>query len=345
MMRCPRFAYHAPRTLAEAASILAGEGPQAMLLAGGTDLVPNMKRRQQTPKVIVSLRRIAPLREASPTGPAVRLGAMLTLSEVIASEASAGARGALRKAAAQVATPHLRNMGTLGGNLCLDTRCNYYDQNLEWRSAIDFCMKKDGRICWVAPGSPRCWAVTSTDTAPALMALGAEVILHSTRGERTLPLGAFYRDDGIAYLEKKPDEILGGVLLPVAARGEASTYWKLRRRGAFDFPVLSVAAWVRKDGAGVVRDARLVLGSVASRPLAADASSLVGAPLSEETIESAAAAGAGLAKPLDNTDFALGWRKKAAHSLIAGALRELRGDDPEALGPFARRAAALVPAG
>ncbi len=345
MMRCPRFAYRAPRTLAEAAAILAGEGPESMLLAGGTDLVPNMKRRQQTPKVVVSLRRIAALREASPSGPATRLGAMLTLSEVIASEVSAGARGALRKAAAQVATPHLQNMGTLGGNLCLDTRCNYYDQNLEWRSAIDFCMKKDGKICWVAPGSPRCWAVTSTDTAPALMALGAEVVLHGARGERTLPVGQLYRDDGIAYLAKQPDEILSGVLLPVVMPGEASTYWKLRRRGAFDFPVLSVAAWVRKDANGVVLDARLVLGSVASRPLAADASSLVGNPLTEETIESAADAGARLAKPLDNTDFALGWRKKAAFSLIAGALRELRGDDPEALGPFARRAAALVPAG
>jgi 4-hydroxybenzoyl-CoA reductase subunit beta len=345
MMRCPRFVYHAPRTLAEAAAILAGEGPEAMLLAGGTDLVPNMKRRQQTPRVVVSLRRLPQLREASPDGSRTRLGAMLTLSEVIASEAAAGPRGALRKAAAQVATEHLRNMGTLGGNLCLDTRCNYYDQNLEWRTAIDFCMKKEGQVCWVAPGSPRCWAVTSTDTAPALMVLGAEVILHSSRGERTLPLGGFYRDDGIAYLEKRPDEILTGVLLPVAAEGEASTYWKLRRRGAFDFPVLSVAAWIRRDAGGVVKDARLVLGSVASRPIAAGAASLIGTTLSEEAIEAAAAAAARFAKPLDNTDFALGWRKKAAHSLVAGALRELRGDDPGALGPFARRAAALVPAG
>ena len=345
MMRCPRFAYHAPRTLAEAAAILSGEGPHAMLLAGGTDLVPNMKRRQQTPRTIVSLRRIAALREAAPAGSQVRLGAMLTLSELVARESAAGGHGALRKAAAQVATPHLRNMGTLGGNLCLDTRCNYYDQNLEWRTAIDFCMKKEGTICWVAPGSPRCWAVTSTDTAPALMALGAEVILHSERGERTLPLSGFYRDDGIAYLERRPDEILSGVLLPVAAEGEASTYWKLRRRGAFDFPVLSVAAWVRKDARGVVREARLVLGSVASRPLAAGTESLVGTTLSEEAIETAAEAAARFAKPLDNTDFALGWRKKAAHSLVAGALRELRGDDPQQLGPFARRAAALVPAG
>jgi 4-hydroxybenzoyl-CoA reductase subunit beta len=267
------------------------------------------------------------------------------LSELIARDSPAGGHGALRKAAAQVATPHLRNMGTLGGNLCLDTRCNYYDQNLEWRTAIDFCMKKEGTICWVAPGSPRCWAVTSTDTAPALMALGAAVILHSARGERTLPLSGFYRDDGIAYLERRPDEILSGVLVPVAAKGEASTYWKLRRRGAFDFPVLSVAAWVRKDAQGVVREARLVLGSVASRPVAADAGPLLGTTLSEEAIEAAAEAAARFAKPLDNTDFALGWRKKAAHSLVAGALRELRGDDPELLGPFARRAAALVPAG
>ena len=163
MLRLPWFEYRAPRSVAEATQILAGEGPQAMLIAGGTDLLPNMKRRHQTPKVLVSLRGIDALKKANGT-----LGAGLTLTELLQLE---NLPVALRQAAAQVATPLLRNAGTLGGNLCLDTRCSYYNQNYEWRKAIDFCLKKDGSICWVATASKRCVAVSSTDTAPALIAL------------------------------------------------------------------------------------------------------------------------------------------------------------------------------
>jgi len=344
MMRCHRFDYESPRTLREACARLSDAGGEAMLLAGGTDLVPNMKRRQQVPPTVISLRRVRELRDADVSDGMVRIGAMTTLASLTTDPLLRERHPALFKAAAQVATPHLRNMGTLGGNLCLDTRCNYYDQNYEWRKAIDFCMKKDGEVCWVAPGSPRCWAVSSTDTAPALMALGAQVELAGIHGERRLGLSELFRDDGIEYLSKKREEILTRVLLPVPVPGEVSTYWKLRRRGAFDFPVLSVAAWIRRDGQGIVEAARLVLGSVASRPLLSPASSrLVGSPLSEEIIQAVAEEASSLAKPLDNTDFSLGWRKKSARHLIQGALRELRGDDPRSLGPIARRAAELVP--
>ncbi len=344
MMRCHRFEYLSPRTLRETCAILRDAGPEAMLLAGGTDLVPNMKRRQQTPTVVVSLRRVDALRETLPDGTAIRLGAMLTLSDLVSNERVRTEYEVLFKAAALVATPHLRNMGTLGGNLCLDTRCNYYDQNQEWRKAIDFCMKKDGSVCWVAPGSARCWAVSSTDTAPALMALGGEALLVSAEGERMIPVHALYNDDGIQYLSRKPDEVLAAVRVPQQAPGCRSTYWKLRRRGSFDFPVLSVAAWVRLGSAQIVEEARLVLGSVASRPVESTAAArLVGHPLHNDLIEEVAEEASRLAKPLDNTDFALGWRKKAARHFIAGALRELRGDDPRTLGPIARRAADQVP--
>src|SRR5437899_6198247 len=144
----------------------------------------------------------------------------------------------LWQAAESVATPHLRNMGTIGGNICLDTRCNYYDQNYEWRKAIDFCMKKDGVTCWVAPSSQKCVAVSSTDTAPALIALGAEVSLAGATGVRRIPLSAMYRNDGINYLTRSANEIVTDVIIP-SQDGWRSTYWKLRRRGAFDFPVLS----------------------------------------------------------------------------------------------------------
>ena len=159
MLRLPWFDHRAPRSVAEAAKILADEGPRAMLIAGGTDLVPNMKRRHQAPQVLVSLRQVGELRKLNGA-----FGAGLTLNELVQSEKTPAA---LRHAALQVATPHIRNMGTLGGNLCLDTRCTYYNQTYEWRKAIDFCLKKDGSTCWVATASKRCVAVSSTDTAPA----------------------------------------------------------------------------------------------------------------------------------------------------------------------------------
>jgi 4-hydroxybenzoyl-CoA reductase subunit beta len=219
-------------------------------------------------------------------------------------------------------------MATIGGNLCLDTRCNYYDQNYEWRKAIDFCLKKDGTTCWVAPGSRKCVAVSSTDTAPALIALRARVRLVSRSGEREVALSELYNNDGINYIRRRPDEILAEVLLD-SLDGWKSTYWKLRRRGSFDFPVLSVAAAARLSRQGVLEDARIVLGSAASCPLVADGASkfLLGRSLNSETIAEAATLAARIAKPLDNTDFDMTWRKRVTAEFVTYALRELRGDD------------------
>src|SRR5712671_3454640 len=227
MMRLPWFEHRAPKTVEEAARILAAEGPGAMLIAGGTDLLPNMKRRQMAPKVLVSLKNIPSMKSAAASAGGLTLGAGLTLTEVLADPRIPAA---LRQAASQVATVHLRNMGTLGGNLCLDTRCNYYNQNYEWRKAIDFCLKKDGEICWVATASKRCVAMSSTDCAPALLVLATKVKLVSASGERELALEELYNNDGIDYLTRRPDEIL----TELACENLPSTYWKLRRRGAFD---------------------------------------------------------------------------------------------------------------
>ena len=328
MMRLPLFAFRAPTTLEEAARILHGEGPSAMPLAGGTDLLPNMKRRQQVPRTLLSLRNIEALHAIRFSESGARLGACLTLSDIAGDPRLRNGATALAQAASQVATPQIRNMATLGGNLCLDTRCNYYDQSYEWRKAIDFCMKKDGVTCWVAPSSPKCVAVSSTDTAPALMALGARVRLVSHAGEREIPLADLYNNDGMLYLRRKPDEILAEVLLD-PMHGWRSTYWKLRRRGSFDFPVLSVAAAARFSAKGAVEEARIVVGSVASRPLIASEAGkvLAGRSLTSETIAEAAALAARIAKPLDNTDFDMTWRKKVTAEFVTYALRELRGDD------------------
>jgi len=322
VLRLPWFDYRAPRTVAEAAKILAGEGPAAMLVAGGTDLLPNMKRRHQTPKILVSLKGIDSLRKANGS-----LGAGLTLSDVLK---IATVPTALRQAAAQVATPLLRNMGTLGGNLCLDTRCSYYNQNYEWRQAIGFCLKKDGDVCWVATASKRCVAVSSTDTAPALIALDASVILESSSGSREVKVQDLYRNDGIDYLSRKPDEILTSVRIP---DGWTSTYWKLRRRGSFDFPILGVAAAMRFDSDSSIKEARLALGAAASRPFLVEKASefLKGRKLTDDVIAEAAGMVASRAKPLDNTDMDLYWRKEVADDFAGYALRELRGDDMRAL--------------
>jgi 4-hydroxybenzoyl-CoA reductase subunit beta len=331
MMRLPLFEFRAPRTLEEAARILDGERANAMPLAGGTDLLPNMKRRQQVPRTLISLRHIESLDGVTLSNSGSRLGACFTLSDIAADPRFRNELTALAQAASLVATPQIRNMATLGGNICLDTRCNYYDQSYEWRKAINFCLKKDGAICWVAPGSAKCMAVSSTDTGPALMALGARVRLVSRSGEREVPLSDLYNNDGIDYIKRRPDEILAEVLLD-PLRGWRSTYWKLRRRGSFDFPVLSVAAAARLSKDNVVEDARIVLGSAACRPLAAldAAKSLLGRPLNQPAIEEAAILAARIAKPLDNTDFDMTWRKRVTAEFVAYALRELRGDDVRA---------------
>jgi len=302
-----------------------------MPLAGGTDLLPNMKRRQQVPKTLMSLRHVESLRQVRLSDLGSRLGACLTLTEIAEDPRFRNGLTALAQASALVATPHIRNMATLGGNLCLDTRCNYYDQNYEWRKAIKFCLKKDGITCWVAPASSKCVAVSSTDTAPALITLGARVRLVSRAGEREVALSDLYNNDGMNYSKRRPDEILAEVLLD-SLHGWRSTYWKLRRRGSFDFPVLSVAAAARLSNQGIVEDARIVIGAASSRPLVAldAAESLLGRSLSLETIAEAAMLAARIAKPLDNTDFDMTWRKRVTAEFVTHALRELRGDDVRA---------------
>jgi len=331
MMRLPLFEFRAPRTLEEAAHILDGERANAMPLAGGTDLLPNMKRRQQVPRTLISLRHIESLNRVvwSPSGS--QLGACLTLSDIAVDPRFRNGLTALAQAASLVATPQIRNMATLGGNICLDTRCNYYNQSYEWRKSINFCLKKDGTTCWVAPGSSKCMAVSSTDTGPALMALGARVRLVSRAGEREVLLSDLYNNDGIDYIKRRPDEILSEVLLD-SLHGWKSAYWKLRRRGSFDFPVLSVAAAARLSKENVVEDARIVIGSAACRPLAAieAAKSMLGRLLNQQAIKEAAALAARIAKPLDNTDFDMTWRKRVTAEFVTYALRELRGDDVRA---------------
>jgi 4-hydroxybenzoyl-CoA reductase subunit beta len=214
----------------------------------------------------------------------------------------------------------------MGGNLCVDTRCNYYNQTEFWRASIGYCMKKDGHVCLVAPGSDICWALSSSDTAPVMIALGAEVTLVGPREERRIPAGDLFGRDGIRYLAKRPEEVLTRIHVPDRS-GWVATYRKLRRRGSIDFPILGVAAAVRWGAGRVVEEAHIVLGAVHTSPVVAtDAEAFLrGRTLDAETIEMAAGVAYKPAKPLDNADLSYAWRKRMARVEVARALRELAG--------------------
>jgi 4-hydroxybenzoyl-CoA reductase subunit beta len=326
LLRLPPFTYLPARRIGDAVGALEQHGADAMLVAGGTDLFPNMKRRQFEPKILIGLAGVAELRGIRGSArDGFTVGAGTTLAALARHPDILRYYPALATAAGLVSSPQLRNMGTIGGNLCVDTRCNYYNQSFAWRKAIGFCMKKDGDICLVAPGSPRCWAVSSSDTAPVAWSLGASVRLVGPASERVVPADALYRDDGIHYLAKQANEILTELILP-PPNGRRSAYLKLRRRGSFDFPVLGVAVSVRLEG-DAVREARIVLGAVASQPREATkaSSALVGQRLTAETIDAVAEIAAGPSKPLDNTDFTHPYRKKMTRVFVARALRRIAG--------------------
>ena len=334
MLRLPHFRLVEPTTWTEAATLLREHGAAAsdiasgtpnvpvMLVAGGTDLFPNMKRRQFTPQVLISLGRVKGAREIS-NGSGLHIAPGATLAEVAAHPTVRAKYTALTQAAGVVSTPQLRNMGTIGGNLCLDTRCNWYDQSLFWRTAEGYCMKTHPSVvCRVAPSSPRCLAVASADTVPALIALGAKVTVENVGGRREIDLAELYREDGIRYLAIGRDDVVVSVTLPDAT-GWRSTYLKLRDRNSFDFPIAGVAAAVRLDGS-TVTEARIAVTALASRPVAVDAKMLVGTKLDDDAIAAAADAVHKAARPMDNTSGTISQRKRAARVFTERALRSLR---------------------
>jgi len=331
MLRLPPFEYHAPSNIAEAVALKAELGDSAMYSAGGTDLFPNMKRRQFTPQNLIGLTDLEELRTISEEKSAngLLIGSGVSLSEVAQHAEIRGRFPALAQAAALVSAPQLRNMGTLGGNLCLDTRCNYYNQTFQWRKALGFCLKKDGDTCWVALSSPKCLAVSSSDCAPVVLALNAEFNLAGPEGQRTVAAAEFYKNDGADFLNKTSDELLVSIRLP-EHEGWKMNYKKLRRRDSIDFPILGVATALRLESYGSkgatldCAEIRIVLGAVASAPLRAYEAEkmLVGERLTTERIAAAAQLAAKLAKPMDNTDMTLGFRKKMVTRFVEEALKE-----------------------
>jgi 4-hydroxybenzoyl-CoA reductase subunit beta len=266
----------------------------------------------------------------------VRLGATTILMDIEKDARIQARYPAFARAVASISSPPLRNMGTIGGNVCVDTRCTYYNQTEDWRRSIGYCMKAEGDICWVATSSPTCLAHSASDSAPILCALGATVVLASKGGEREIPLSDLYADDGIHYLTKRPDEIVAAIHLPGASDSTRcrSAFWKLRRRGSIDFAVLSSAVALWTDG-GLVRDARIVLGAVGSCPVEAKEAQgfLIGKSLTAEVIAEAARLARKPAYPMDNTDFQAQWRGTMVVQYTEAALREAAGLPVERLAP------------
>lgn len=321
MLRLPPLRHEAPLTIEEAVALLAEDG--ALLAAGGSDLVPNLKRRQYPDaRSIVSLRRIPDLAGVRvDVDGTIRIGALVTLAEIVL---DTRIPAALREAAGAVASPQIRNQGTVGGNLCVDTRCDWLNVPETWRQAAEPCLKAGGEMCWVAPAKKDCWAVSSSDLAPVMIVFGAEVQLINSEGQRSIPVEELYRNDGIAYLAKAPNEILTEITIGVHTDLRA-TYQKLRRRASIDFPILGVAAAVRLDATGTCTEARIVLGAVASAPLRVPTAeqALIGRTYDSDSIAEAAEAARKLARPLNNTDLTSRYRKRMIPVFVKRALEKL----------------------
>ncbi len=296
--------------------------PDGLLLAGGTDLGLRASKNRERFKVIIHTAHVTELAKIEETDDSLEIGAAVTYSESL--ENITRAYPSFGRLITRIGSRQIRNMGTIGGNLCLDTRCNYYNQTYQWRKALGFCMKKDGNICWVALSSPKCLAVSSSDCAPVIISLDAEMILIGSGGERKMLAIDFFKNDGISYLNKKPDELLVSIILPPRV-GWLMNYNKLRRRGSIDFPILSVALALRLGKSNICEEARIVLGSVSSSPQRVrDAEDkLVGGKLTHDRIAEASQIASKRAKPVDNTDMRLGFRKKMVQQFITRSINEL----------------------
>ena len=310
-MSLPTFQLLRPKTLDEALALMARYEGEVKIVAGGTDLLPSMKQKLFTPPYVLDLRGVNELRGIRSTNSGVEIGALTTLAAIEHSPLLRKDYPVLYEAAKTVASPVLRNMGTIGGNLCLDTRCLWYNQSLLWRQSCGFCLKKDGDLCHVAPGGKFCWATFSGDTPPALLCLAAEIEIAGPQGVRRTPLSEFYVNDGIVRLHLASNEIVTRVYLPESSAGWRGSYQKLRVRGSIDYPLAGVAVALRMRS-GRVEDARMAITAVNPAPfLVKDADAhLVGALPNEELAERIADLAASTAKPLTTSALTPEYRRE-----------------------------------
>jgi len=323
MLTLPVFEYVRTSSVDDVVRELAAHPGECLLVAGGTDAVPNLKHRLHEPSRVVSLAGVDELKAVREDASGLHLGALVTLTALTRLPQLLRDFPATARAASLVASPQIRNMGTLGGNLCLDTRCTYYNQTYFWREALGFCLKKDGVRCHVVPQGKRCVAAHSSDVAPTLIAYGAEVEIAGPNGRRSVSCDEFFVGDGIHNNILKPDELVTRVSLPAAARGQRGAYRKLRPRAAIDFPMLSIAVAAR-GSAAKMESLRVVVSALGAKPrLLGSLDPLVsGRAASEETFAAVAAAAHKQCRPLINVAYDDDWRHAMVPVLVTRALRD-----------------------
>jgi 4-hydroxybenzoyl-CoA reductase subunit beta len=319
-MSLPAFEVIFPSSLKEALAFLNENAACTKIIAGGTDIVPSLKQRLFEPSFLLDLKPLHQLRgiEESAEG-VLRIGALTTITDLAESQLLANHFPVLQQAASTVAGPGLRNVGTLGGNLCLDTRCYWYNQSYFWRQSCGFCIKKDGSLCHVAPGSKTCWAVYSGDTAAALLTLDARIQLSSIHRDRILPLSEFFVNDGLIKNRIEPGEILTEVIVPSTHRDYSGIYDKFRLRGSVDYPLAGVAIALKKPN-GHVEDLRIALTAVNPLPvLVKDALSM----FSEETMDNLLSLANRTAKPLKTSASTMEYRRHMISLMLKRSLEKL----------------------
>ncbi|HMM55175.1 MAG TPA: 4-hydroxybenzoyl-CoA reductase subunit beta [Candidatus Desulfobacillus sp.] len=310
-----------PTSVAEAVSLHGGtEG--ARYLAGGTDLVPNMRRGLQKSRKLVDITGIEELRQIAFENGALRIGAGVTLEALCASDLVHRHAPLLALAASQVAGPTHRAAATLGGNLMQDTRCYFYNQSDFWRTANEYCMKAEGTICRVAPSSSRCWASYCGDVAPAMLVLGAEVDISGPTGNRREPLAVLYADNGLQHLKLGPGDLLVSVEVP-AQSGWTAGYEKVRVRGTIDFPLAGVAVAIKREG-GRIADLRVACTGVNAYPgLVPNLEAWRGKEPDEAFFAALEKAVRKEIQPMESTLTAAGYRKRVALGLARKLVGEL----------------------
>jgi 4-hydroxybenzoyl-CoA reductase subunit beta len=308
----PQFRLLRPRAIEEAVAHLAKHAGNVRVLAGGTDLIPSMRQKLFEPGCVLDLRGLSELRGIRPqTNGVVEIGALTTLSSIEKSTYLRQHYPVLTEAAATVASPVLRNMGTVGGNICLDTRCLWYNQSLTWRKGCGFCIKKDGNLCHVAPGGTKCWAAFSGDTPPALLCLNAEIEIAGPDGRRRISLRDFYTGDGENYRKLLPTELVTRVFLPAESADYRGIYRKLRIRGSIDYPLAGVAVAMKRSN-GHVADARIAITAVNPAPLLLQHAGemLIGRAVDEALADAVGDLAARTAKPLTTSALTPEYRRE-----------------------------------
>jgi 4-hydroxybenzoyl-CoA reductase subunit beta len=328
MLRLPEYVYHRPRRLEEALRLLDEHAGAILPVAGGTDLLPNMKHRLFAPAHLLSLKALPELRGIEVREGELTIGAAETLASISRHPLVLQYAPALARAAGLVAGPQLRNMGTIGGNLCLDTRCTYYNQTHFWREALGFCLKKDGSVCHVTQVGKKCVAAHSADTPPALIALGAVAELASAAGVRTLPVADFFLADGVTNTVRRPGELVTRIRVPLPSPGLRSSFQKLRQRNSIDFPLLNVAVAAEFGEGDIIADLRIVVSALGSRPrvLAGLEKVALGERLTREVIEAVAERAYQQCHPLTNITLDPEWRRTMVPVYVRRALSEVRGE-------------------